>query len=72
MSVLELGNRPFVVFDATNKQHRRWFADFNRKRSWGSCPVRFLVSDDAGDLVTLIQQRLIEFYVSKEFGKINN
>jgi hypothetical protein len=28
------------------------------------------VADDHGDLVTMIQRRLIEHYVSREFGKI--
>jgi hypothetical protein len=72
MSSLELIGRPYVAFDASNKQHRRWFAEFTRKRTWGTCPVRFIVSDDAGDLLTLIQQRLIAFYVSKEFGKTDH
>jgi hypothetical protein len=56
-----------VAFDATNKQHRRWFAEFTRKRTWSKCPVRFIVPDDGGGLLTLIQQRLIAFYVDKEF-----
>jgi hypothetical protein len=64
--------RPFVAFDAKNKQHRQWFADFNKNRTWSHCPVRFIVPDDAGDLITLIQQRLIQYYVEKEFGKINS
>ena len=70
MSKLQLFGRPYVVFDAKNKDHRRWFADFQRKSSWGQCPVRFVVDDDNGDLITMIQRRLIQFYVEKEFGKI--
>jgi hypothetical protein len=69
MSRLALHGRPFVVFDAHNKQHRRWFAHFTSKHTWGHCPVRFVVDDDAGDLITMIQRRLIEFYVEREFGK---
>ena len=69
MSKLSLHGRPFVVFDATDKSHRRWFADFNRLSAWGHCPVRFVVEDDAGDLVTMIQRKLIKYYVEKEFGK---
>jgi len=69
MSKLTLFGRPYVVFDAANKQHRQWFADFNRRRSWGDCPVRFYVNDDVGDLVTQIQRELIEYYVGSEFTK---
>jgi hypothetical protein len=70
MSKLALFGRPFVVFDPTNKDHRRWFADFNREARWGNCPVRFVVDDDNGDLVTMIQRRLIQYYVDKEFGSV--
>jgi hypothetical protein len=69
MSRLQLHGRPFVVFNAKNKQHREWFAEFNSSAKWGSCPVRFVVNDDHGDLITMIQRELIAFYVSKEFGK---
>lgn len=68
MSRLQLHGRPWVVFDPTNKDHRRWFADFNESRSWGRCPVRFVVNDDHGDLLTMIQRELIAHYVTKEFG----
>ena len=68
MSKLQLFGRPYVVFDPSNKDHRRWFAEFNKNLSWSNCPVRFVVDDDAGDLITMIQRRLIQFYVDKEFG----
>jgi len=67
MSKLAYLGRPYVAFDPTNRDHRRWFAEFQNKRTWGNCPVRFIVTDDAGDLVTMIQRRLIDFYVGKEF-----
>lgn len=70
MSKLQLFGRPFVIFDASNKEHRRWFADFNKNMTWGNCPVRFVVDDQVGDLITMIQRRLIQYYVDKEFGKI--
>jgi len=67
MSRLSLHSRPFVVFEPANKDHRKWFAEFNRSSKWGDCPVRFVVEDDNGDLVTMIQRRLIQYYVSREF-----
>jgi len=67
MSRLALFGRPYVVFDATNKDHRRWFADFTRNLTWANCPVRFVVDDDHGDLVTMIQRHLIQYYVDREF-----
>ena len=67
MSKLALFGRPWVVFDAKNKNHRRWFAEFNRTLSWGHCPVRFVVNEEAGDLISQIQRELIAYYVDKEF-----
>jgi hypothetical protein len=60
------------VFDAKNREHRQWFAEFNKSGRWGRCPVRFVVNDDHGDLVTQIQRELIQFYVDKEFGTVVN
>ena len=67
MSRLELFGRPFVVFDPDNKDHRSYYHDFVETASWGNCPVRFVVADDQGDLVTMIQRSLIKHYVQKEF-----
>jgi hypothetical protein len=68
MSRLALYGRPYVIFDPKNREHRQWFADFNKSGAWGRCPVRFVVNDDHGDLITMIQRELIQFYVDKEFA----
>ena len=69
MSKLLYMGRPWTVFDPKNKDHRRWFAEFQHLGTWGKCPVRFVVADDHGDLVTMIQRSLIQYYVDKEFNK---
>ena len=68
MSRLAACGRPWIAFDASKKDHRRWFAEFQRSGTWGKCPVRFIIPDEDGDLVTLCQRRLIEYYVEREFG----
>ena len=70
MSRLDYIGRPWAAFDAKNKQHRQWFAEFQHLGTWGHCPVRFIVPDDSGDLVTMIQRRLIQHYVDREFGQM--
>ena len=67
MSKLAYSGRPWAVFDASNKQHRQWFTEFEQKRTWGKCPVRFIITDDQGDLLTMIQRKLVAYYTSKEF-----
>jgi hypothetical protein len=71
MSRLAFFGRPWVVFDPANKSHRRWFAEFQANNAWGQCPVRFIVADDQGDLITLIQRKLIDYYTLKEFGHLD-
>jgi hypothetical protein len=67
MSRLEYYSRPLVAFDPHNKDHRRYFAEFQTQRTWGTCPVRFIVPEDHGDLVTLMQRSLIQYYIEREF-----
>ena len=69
MSVLQLRSRPWTAFDPSDQQHRRWYYHFVKNSSWGLCPVRFIVPDDHGDLITMIQRSLIKYYVEQEFSK---
>jgi hypothetical protein len=69
MSILEYKSRPWTVFDPTNKDHRRWYHEFVKHGTWGRCPYRFVVADDHGNLITMIQRKLVEYYVEREFRK---
>jgi hypothetical protein len=70
MSKLALYGRPYTVFDPSNKDHRQYYHKFVHTGTWGGCPVRFVVPEDHGDLVTMIQRALIGYYVNKEFGPV--
>jgi len=70
MSKLEYYSRPLVAFDPANKQHRRWFSEYAKRRAWGHCPVRFICPEEHGNLIDLIQNSLIRHYVGKEFGHL--
>ena len=67
MSVLELHGRPYTIFDPANEDHRRFYFEFVESGMWGRCPFRFVVPDDHGNLVTMIQRKLVEHYVNSEF-----
>jgi hypothetical protein len=69
MSRLAFIGRPWVAFEASDPQHRAWFAEFRKLGTWGKCPVRFIIPDDHGDLITMIQRRLIDYYVGQEFDR---
>ncbi len=68
MSILIKAGRPWVTFDVRKPEHRQWYAEFQSQNTWGHCPVRF-ISPDIGDLVTMIQRSLIDYYVNQEFGQ---
>ena len=70
MSVLELHGRPYVVFDPSNADHRRFYNEFVTHGAWGRCPVRFVVPDDHGNLITMIQRSLVKYYVEQEFKNV--
>ena len=67
MSVLELSGRPFIVFDPANEQHRAYYHEFVNEGTWGRCPYRFVVPEDHGNLITMIQRSLVTYYVNQEF-----
>lgn len=60
-----------MAFDVKNKQHRRWYYEFVKSSTWGKCPVRFIIADDHGDLLTMIKTKLNEYYTEKEFGHLD-
>ena len=69
MSKLEFMARPLVAFDARNKHHRQYYAEFLDYGGWGKCPVRFIVPEDHGlDLTVMIKNHITQYYIDKEFG----
>jgi hypothetical protein len=68
MSRLEYLARPLVAFDSHNRDHRRYYWEFLEYGGWGKCPVRFICTEDHGDnLPAMIQRMMVEYYVTKEF-----
>jgi hypothetical protein len=63
MSSLYLNARPWTVFNPDNDDHRRYYYDFVSTGTWGRCPVRFVVPEAHGDLISMIQRSLIKWYV---------
>lgn len=74
MSILYLRARPIVAFDANNPVHRQYYQIFLEKRSWGHCPVRFMVESLNTDLLSHINREMLYWYVRNEFknGKSEN
>ena len=69
MSILYLRARPVMAFDENNPTHRQYYFDFLSTGTWGHCPVRFMAESLNTDLVTHINQKMLDYYVQQEFLK---
>jgi hypothetical protein len=74
MSILFRGSRPIIAFDVNNPDHRKWYAEFVKYRTWGRCPVRFMAEALDQDLVSYINDKMLHYYIEQEFeiGKTKN
>ena len=66
MSILTNANRPTVEFDVNNIEHRQQYLKFIQTNSWGKCPVRFKVDPQYTDVVSMINAKISEFYLSND------
>ena len=67
MSKLSQFSRPYVAFDPKNETHRKYFDTFINTNTWGTCPVRFVLQEDAGDLISTIHRQMVTYYMNLEF-----
>ena len=69
MSLLYLRGRPIVAFNETNPLHREYYHEFMKRKSWGQCPVRFMVegANLSTTLIFYINEKMLNYYVKEEF-----
>jgi hypothetical protein len=70
MSILYRGIRPMVAFNVDNAEHRKWYAEFVKYRTWGRCPVRFMADSLDQDLVSHINEKMLHYYITQEFKNV--
>jgi hypothetical protein len=68
MLKMSVRQRPWTAFDPANKDHRQYFNEFLKTRSWRNCPVQWIIGDDSQDVVHYIHKVLINYYTSSEFS----
>jgi len=69
MSKLAHYGRPWVVFDINNEEHRSHFNEYNRTKSWGKCPVRFVLDGEHANIIAQITEQVVNYYLAREFGQ---
>lgn len=67
---LNLFRKPTIAFDVNNRQHRNDYAIFLKTGSWKHCSVHYEVADAYGEVQSVVQRKLLEYYSSREFNKI--
>jgi len=61
-----MNRKPEVIFDATNKEHRKAYRKFLKEKSWGHLPFVFK-APHFGITLGYIERSLLQFYSGKEF-----
>jgi len=63
-------SRPYAVFDASDKEHRRAYYNFIKTKSWHNCPFQFVLEEPYFDLPSNINQKMVEYYMKQEFKTV--
>jgi hypothetical protein len=58
-----------MIFDASNKLHRRYFWEFQTNRSWKDCPYLWIIDDESESVPHMINKKLLVYYTTNEFAK---
>lgn len=62
-------SRPYAVFDASDKEHRRAYYNFVKTKSWHNCPYQFVLEEPYFDLLSNINHKMVNYYLTQEFKK---
>jgi hypothetical protein len=60
--------RPTVIFDPSNKEHRRHGWMMIKNRSLKDCPWIFALHEGYDNVIDMINRELVRWYTEREFG----
>jgi hypothetical protein len=58
-----------VNFDVNNKKHREAFHIFLKDNTWSKTRTRFILEHPFVDIPSMIHNKLLNYYLTKEFNK---
>lgn len=67
---LNLFRKPTIAFNVKDRNHRNDYAVFLKTGSWKHCNVHYEIADAYGEVQSIVQRKLLEYYSSKEFTKL--
>jgi hypothetical protein len=59
---------PIIRFDVNNPEHRKDFVSFRETKSLGKCKNRYTLEGNYGDVVSMMTDKIINYYIHKEFS----
>jgi hypothetical protein len=69
-SVIMTKVRPTMIFDVTNKEHRRHAWVMIKKRSLKDSPYIWALNEGQDNVFDMIYHRMVEWYADQEFGVV--
>jgi hypothetical protein len=67
-SVVMTKIRPTVIFDPSNKEHRRHGWLMIKNRSLKDCPWIFALHEGHDNVIDMINRELVQWYTDREFA----
>ena len=67
-SVVMTKIRPTVIFDPSNKEHRRHGWMMIKNRSLKDCPWIFALHEGHDNVIDMINRELVQWYTDREFA----
>ena len=58
---------PVINFDVNNKEHREDFYTFTRTKCLGKLKNKYSLEGCFGDIVSMMTEKVANFYIQKEF-----
>lgn len=58
-----------VNFDASNKKHRNDYYTFIKENTWAKSKTRYMLEHPFVDIPSMIQHKLLNYYLNREFNK---
>lgn len=56
-----------IDFDVNNPEHRKDFVKFMRTNSFGKCNNRYTLRGMYGDVSSMMRDKVLNYYIDKEF-----
>lgn len=58
---------PIIEFDVNNSEHRKDLVTFMKTNSFSQCKNRYTLKGMYGDVLSMMKDKVLNYYINKEF-----